>query len=170
MASDTPQRSDVDLHCLIWIFQAVKIQLSYVALHTHVSSSANARHDDHWRGWRARPLRRDGQRHWPVARTRLTTNLQRPDAAIGDGWDRRSLGNIAPLVAWLASTESADLTGQVFEVGGGSVGVAEGWRHGPTEDEAARLDPAELGPTVRRLVGQAYQVPVPAGRANRQRQ
>jgi NAD(P)-dependent dehydrogenase (short-subunit alcohol dehydrogenase family) len=105
----------------------------------------------------------------PVARTRMTATLGRGAAAAteGDGWDPRSPDNVAPLVAWLASTESADVTGQVFEVGGGSVGVAEGWRHGPTADKGARWDPVELGPTVRKLVADAYQVPVPGGGANR---
>jgi hypothetical protein len=104
----------------------------------------------------------------PVARTRMTAPLGRGAAATeGDGWDPRSPDNVAPLVAWLASTESADVTGQVFEVGGGSVGVAEGWRHGPTVDKGARWDPVELGPTVRKLVADAYQVPVPGGGANR---
>jgi NAD(P)-dependent dehydrogenase (short-subunit alcohol dehydrogenase family) len=104
----------------------------------------------------------------PLARTRMTASpAQLAEAAAADTWDRRDPGNIAPLVAWLASAESADITGQVFEVGGGSVGVAEGWRHGPTVDKGARWDPLELGPTVRKLVSEAYQVPVPGGAAKR---
>lgn len=104
----------------------------------------------------------------PVANTRMTATLQRGDQSAAEGeWDPRSPDNIAPLVAWLASTESAEITGQVFEIGGGSVGVAEGWRHGPTADKGARWDATELGPTVRKLVSEAYQVPVPGGGANR---
>ena len=103
----------------------------------------------------------------PVASTRMTATLRTEEDADPDAWDPRSPDNVAPLIAWLASAESADVTGQVFEVGGGSVGVAEGWRHGPTVDKGARWDAAELGSTVRDLVGKAYQVPVPGGGANR---
>jgi len=104
----------------------------------------------------------------PVARTRMTTTPRRPAAPVASGeWDRRHPDNVAPLVAWLASTESAHITGQVFEVGGGSVGVAEGWRHGPTVDKGSSWDPAELGSVVHKLVAEAYQVPVPGGGANR---
>jgi NAD(P)-dependent dehydrogenase (short-subunit alcohol dehydrogenase family) len=102
----------------------------------------------------------------PVATTRMTATLRSVSDEETDGWDPRSPDNVAPLIAWLASAESADVTGQVFEVGGGSVGVAEGWRHGPTVDKGARWDAAELGPTVRELVAKAYQVPVPGGGAN----
>jgi NAD(P)-dependent dehydrogenase (short-subunit alcohol dehydrogenase family) len=107
----------------------------------------------------------------PVARTRMTaTEAQLMEAAAAGGeWDRRDPGNVAPLVAWLAGPESADITGQVFEVNGGAVGVAEGWRHGPTEDKGARWDAAELGPVVRKLVAQAYQVEAPGGGVARRR-
>lgn len=107
----------------------------------------------------------------PGAATRMTATIRRPgatgEAPAPDAWDPRHPDNVAPLVAWLASPEAADVTGQVFEVAGGSVGVAEGWRHGPTVDKGARWDPAELGPVVHKLVAAAYQVPVPGGGANR---
>jgi NAD(P)-dependent dehydrogenase (short-subunit alcohol dehydrogenase family) len=103
----------------------------------------------------------------PVASTRMTATLRSVEDIDPDAWDPRSPDNVAPLIAWLASAESADVTGQVFEVGGGSVGVAEGWRHGPTVDKGARWEAAELGQTVRELVDKAYQVPVPGGGANR---
>ena len=95
----------------------------------------------------------------PGARTRMTENLMAargaggPDPAEGE-WDPRSPENIAPLVAWLASPESAGITGQVFLVGGGRIAVAEGWRRGPGVDNEARWDPAELGKVVPDLVGQ----------------
>lgn len=96
----------------------------------------------------------------PVARTRMTETLGISGADDG-GWDPISPANIAPLVAWLASTESADITGRIFEVGAGRVGVAEGWRSGPTADKEARWSADELGPVVRELVAGAYQVPAP---------
>jgi NAD(P)-dependent dehydrogenase (short-subunit alcohol dehydrogenase family) len=94
----------------------------------------------------------------PGARTRMTENLMAargaaPEPVEGE-WDPRSPENIAPLVAWLASPESAGITGQVFLVGGGRIAVAEGWRRGPGVDKEARWDPAELGKVVPDLVGQ----------------
>jgi len=91
----------------------------------------------------------------PGARTRMTENLGggRPAPAEGE-WDPRDPENVAPLVAWLASPESAGITGQVFLVGGGRIAVAEGWRRGPGVDRGARWDPAQLGTVVPDLVGQ----------------
>jgi NAD(P)-dependent dehydrogenase (short-subunit alcohol dehydrogenase family) len=94
----------------------------------------------------------------PGARTRMTENLMgaqaRPRPAEGE-WDPRAPDNIAPLVAWLASPESAGITGQVFLVGGGRINIAEGWRRGPGVDNNARWDPAELGKVVPDLVSQS---------------
>ena len=41
---------------------------------------------------------------------------------------------IAPIVTWLASTESKDVTGRVFEASGQVLAVAESWHRGPTAD------------------------------------
>jgi hypothetical protein len=62
--------------------------------------------------------------------------------------------NIAPLVAWLASSDAKDVTGRVFEIAGGRVSVAEGWREGPAFDRGARWDAQEIGGTVRELIAQ----------------
>ncbi len=92
----------------------------------------------------------------PGARTRMTENLGggRPAPAEGE-WDPRAPDNIAPLVTWLASAESKGITGQVFLVGGGRIGIAEGWRRGPGIDNGARWDPAALGSVVPDLVNQS---------------
>lgn len=92
----------------------------------------------------------------PGARTRMTENLGngRPAPEPGE-WDPRSPDNVAPLVTWLASAESADVTGQVFLVGGGRITVAHGWARGPAQDKGARWDPAELGPVVTGLLAAA---------------
>jgi len=90
----------------------------------------------------------------PAARTRMTEktfDMAAPD----EGFDAMSPENVSPLVVWLGSTESADVTGRVFEVDGGRVGVADGWRHGPTRDKGARWAPAELGPVVAELLAEA---------------
>jgi NAD(P)-dependent dehydrogenase (short-subunit alcohol dehydrogenase family) len=93
----------------------------------------------------------------PGARTRMTENLiggaGRQAPAEGE-WDPRSPDNVAPLVTWLASPESAGITGQVFLVGGGRIAVATTWGRGPGVDKGARWDPAELGGVVPDLVGQ----------------
>jgi hypothetical protein len=68
--------------------------------------------------------------------------------------------NISPLVVWLGSIESHDVTGRVFEVEGGIVRVAEGWAHGVQIDHGARWDPADLGPAVTGLLAQS-RPPVP---------
>ena len=47
------------------------------------------------------------------------------------------------------------MTGRVFEVEGGKVGVADGWQHGPTVDKGDRWDAAELGAVVDGLLAEA---------------
>jgi NAD(P)-dependent dehydrogenase (short-subunit alcohol dehydrogenase family) len=88
----------------------------------------------------------------PGARTRMTENLGGMPAPAEGEWDSRSPDNIAPIVAWLASTQSSDVTGRVFLVGGGRVALATEWGRGPGADKGARWDPAELGDVVRGLL------------------
>ena len=68
------------------------------------------------------------------------------------GFDVMDPANVSPIVAWLASNESGDVTGHVFEVEGGRLSVAEGWHHGPARTSPDRWDPAELGPVVHALL------------------
>ncbi len=86
----------------------------------------------------------------PAARTRMTEEAFADMMAEveGDAFDAMDPANVAPLVVWLGSDGSADVTGRVFEVEGGIIGVAEGWRHGPRFDKGARWDPAEVGAVV----------------------
>lgn len=93
----------------------------------------------------------------PSARTRLTEGVFADMMAeVSDGgFDAMAPENIAPLVVWLGSNESADVTGRVFEVEGGKISVADGWQHGPPTDLGRRWDPAEVGPTVRDLIEKA---------------
>ena len=89
----------------------------------------------------------------PAALTRMTENLgmgQADDmtkAMMSPRW-------IAPIVTWLASAESADVTGRVFDVTGQALSVAEGWHRGPTQENPSD-DPSQLGEVVRRLVAEA---------------
>jgi NAD(P)-dependent dehydrogenase (short-subunit alcohol dehydrogenase family) len=94
----------------------------------------------------------------PAARTRMTEvvfadTMAAPDDP--DRFDAMAPENVAPLVAWLASPESAHVTGRMFEVEGGKVAVADGWQHGPEIDKGARWHPAELGPVVDELLAAA---------------
>jgi NAD(P)-dependent dehydrogenase (short-subunit alcohol dehydrogenase family) len=92
----------------------------------------------------------------PAARTRMTEvampdMMRKPDS----GFDAMAPENVSPLVVWLGSTESRDVTGRVFEVEGGIVGVADGWQHGPRVDKGDRWAPSELGVVVRDLLEKA---------------
>jgi hypothetical protein len=80
-------------------------------------------------------------------------------AAVDGGFDAMSPANIAPLVVWLGSTESADVSGRVFEVEGGKISVADGWQHGTAVDRGRRWAPGEIGAAVRDLLLKA---PAPA--------
>jgi len=76
----------------------------------------------------------------PGGLTRLTEDLTLPDEML----DRFQPRWVAPLVVWLASPLSRDITGQVFESSGVVFGVAEGWRRGPsTTDVPATPEEAE---------------------------
>ena len=89
----------------------------------------------------------------PGALTRMTENLSPARAAPADEeWSERSPENIAPLVTWLASAESAGVTGQVFLVAGGRIAIAKPWERGPGVDRGARWDPSELGAVVTKLL------------------
>ena len=62
----------------------------------------------------------------PAARTRMTEGTFGEMKATGD-FDEWDPENVAPLIGYLASDESANITGQVFYVSGGSVQLYEGW-------------------------------------------
>lgn len=100
----------------------------------------------------------------PAARTRMTVGaggaMAEAMAAPEEGFDAMAPENISPLVVWLGSAESKDVTGRVFEVEGGKITVAEGWRHGPAQDKGDRWDPKELGPVVADLLAKA-ETPTP---------
>ncbi|WP_072807458.1 SDR family oxidoreductase [Rhodococcoides yunnanense] len=100
----------------------------------------------------------------PAARTRMTIGaggaMSEAMAPPEEGFDAMAPENISPLVVWLAAAESKDVTGRIFEVEGGKITVAEGWRHGPSQDKGARWEPSEIGPVVADLLA-AAQPPVP---------
>ena len=93
----------------------------------------------------------------PAARTRMTEQVfaQTMARPVDGGFDAMAPENVSPLVVWLGSPLSADVTGRVFEVEGGRIGVADGWQHGPTFDKGARFEPAEVGAVVADLLREA---------------
>jgi NAD(P)-dependent dehydrogenase (short-subunit alcohol dehydrogenase family) len=92
----------------------------------------------------------------PSARTRMTEEvfaemMARPE----EGFDAMDPANVSPLVVWLGSTESRDVTGRVFELAGGKISIADGWRSGPEVDKGARWAPDEVGAAVHELLQKA---------------
>jgi NAD(P)-dependent dehydrogenase (short-subunit alcohol dehydrogenase family) len=93
----------------------------------------------------------------PSARTSMTESamadrVKKPDDGSFDWWDP---ANVASLVVYLGSPLSKNVTGQVFEIGGGRISVCDGWRSGPTKDKGARWQPAELTAVVDELIEKA---------------
>jgi NAD(P)-dependent dehydrogenase (short-subunit alcohol dehydrogenase family) len=98
----------------------------------------------------------------PVALTRMTEELPGfADAARqaeeSTGFNPFDPANVSPLVVWLGSTQSTGVTGRVFTVMGGEIGVAETWVKGPVITKSGRWEPAELGALVPGLTNQARQ-------------
>ena len=92
----------------------------------------------------------------PAARTRMTAELFADTMkAPESGFDPWSPENISPLVVWLCSTESRDVTGQMFEIQGGTLKLSDGWRPGPIVEKNERWTPEEIGKAVAELVEQA---------------
>jgi NAD(P)-dependent dehydrogenase (short-subunit alcohol dehydrogenase family) len=90
----------------------------------------------------------------PGGRTRMTAQLfsdMMEDVPEGS-FDAMAPDNVAPLVAWLAGPDSADVTGRVFEVYGGTIGIANGWTRGPHFTQEHRFTAEEVGPTVHELL------------------
>ncbi|AOE83967.1 SDR family oxidoreductase [Pseudomonas sp. TCU-HL1] len=92
----------------------------------------------------------------PAARTGMTEDvfaevMKKPE----DGFDHFAPENVAPLVVWLGSEDSQAITGRMFEVEGGKLSIADGWRRGPEHDKGARYQPEEVGEVVERLLAEA---------------
>ena len=88
----------------------------------------------------------------PGGLTRLTSDLALPEemaAKMNPRW-------VAPVITWLASEQSADVTGQVIESSGISLAIAEGWRRGPTNDSPP-AEPGDVDAMIRPLLAAARQ-------------
>jgi NAD(P)-dependent dehydrogenase (short-subunit alcohol dehydrogenase family) len=86
----------------------------------------------------------------PHAQTRMTEGIKERSAEEIASRDPRW---IAPVIVWLASTQSRDVTGRVFEAGGGILAALEGWHRGPSAEPIA--DAEQIGPILRDLARRA---------------
>ena len=93
----------------------------------------------------------------PAARTSMTEGpfgamMKKPEDGSFDYYDP---ANVAPLVVWLCSPLSAKVSGKVFEVEGGKLSIADGWKTGIVRDKKARWNPAELTDVVEQLIAES---------------
>jgi NAD(P)-dependent dehydrogenase (short-subunit alcohol dehydrogenase family) len=89
----------------------------------------------------------------PAARTRMTEAVfAQAMAKPESGFDPMDPANIAPLVVYLASEASRAITGRVFELSGGRLSLAQGWREGPVADKGETWAADELVQIVPDLV------------------
>lgn len=93
----------------------------------------------------------------PAARTAMTESampdvVKAPDDGSFDAWAPE---NVAPLVVWLGSEASAQVTGQVIESQGGRISLADGWRTGVTQDQGRRWQVEEICPAIEQMLAQA---------------
>ncbi|MBT4519370.1 MAG: SDR family oxidoreductase [Halieaceae bacterium] len=89
----------------------------------------------------------------PSARTGMTEGvfadmMKKPEDG---GFDHYHPSNVAPLVVWLGSSQSSHVTGRVFEVAGGQISIADGWRSTEPVDKGAKWAPGEVGEAIETL-------------------
>jgi NAD(P)-dependent dehydrogenase (short-subunit alcohol dehydrogenase family) len=89
----------------------------------------------------------------PTAFTRLTADID----VVTTGWADLDLGpeTISPLVVWLGSPASREVTGRIFSLFNNTITVLEGWVNGPSASNPTRWDPADLTEVVPELVATA---------------
>ncbi|WP_419925357.1 SDR family oxidoreductase [Candidatus Poriferisocius sp.] len=90
----------------------------------------------------------------PSALTRLTAPLMGGADISEEVQETMSPTWIAPIVTWLCSPEAANVTGRVWVVGNGRLGIAEGWVLGPSVPLESQ-DPTTLHPVVADLMAKA---------------
>lgn len=89
----------------------------------------------------------------PAARTRMTEaffaeTMAKPES----DFDAMAPGNVSPLVVWLGSAESQEVTGRCFELSGGEICLNDGWRMGPKRSRDSRWEADEVGAAVHELL------------------
>ncbi|HEX4753233.1 MAG TPA: SDR family oxidoreductase [Solirubrobacterales bacterium] len=92
----------------------------------------------------------------PAARTPMTETVFAEQMAVPEeGFDAMDPANVSPLVVWLASESSGAVSGRVFEVEGGTIGIMDGWQFGPRATRERRWEPEEIGAAVADLIEEA---------------
>ena len=90
----------------------------------------------------------------PAARTGMTEEvfadvMKAPE----DGsFDYYAPENVAPLVVWLGSEQSQQVNGRLFEVEGGKISIADGWRTTEGKNKGDRWKLEEIGEAVAELL------------------
>jgi NAD(P)-dependent dehydrogenase (short-subunit alcohol dehydrogenase family) len=93
----------------------------------------------------------------PGARTRLSEGVAMMRIR-EDGVDRFRPEYVSQFVAWLASGDSHDVTGKVFEVSGAIVALPTPWQHGPAvKPDLEQISPEEYGRLAREVLAKAGQ-------------
>ena len=90
----------------------------------------------------------------PSARTSMTEGpfaemMKKPEDGSFDKFDP---DNIAPTVVWLGSEQSSNCTGRVFELEGGKISLADGWRSTSGININERWQPEKVGEAVAQLL------------------
>jgi NAD(P)-dependent dehydrogenase (short-subunit alcohol dehydrogenase family) len=84
----------------------------------------------------------------PVAKTRMTEGaFDTSQMALPE--------DNSPIVAWLASEESGNVTGRMIEIDGSVITLEDGWRHGQSRDAGGRWEAAAVGPALREMIAAA---------------
>ncbi|WP_323135720.1 SDR family oxidoreductase [Micromonospora peucetia] len=92
----------------------------------------------------------------PSARTPMTEAVfAEAMAAPEAGFDAMDPANVSPLVVWLGSDAAQAVTGAVFEVAGGEVSLADGWRHGLAATKGERWELEELTDAIADLIARS---------------
>ncbi len=90
----------------------------------------------------------------PVGKTRLIS--EDPEfVKLKEGFDPLDPANVSPLVTWLVSEESGEITGRTFSVAGGYIGVVEGYLRGPGMQHDRKLTFADIDAELPVLVAQS---------------
>ena len=67
-------------------------------------------------------------------------------------FDKFDPANVAPLICFLVSEKSSNISGICFESFGGKLSISEGWKTGPIKDKGERYNVQELGEVISELV------------------
>ncbi len=90
----------------------------------------------------------------PQGRTGMTEDvfaemMKKPEDGSFDVFDP---ANVAPLIVYLCSVQSAHINGHCFEAFGGKLSIAQGWKTGAVHDKGARYEPQEIGEVIDELL------------------